>query len=786
MGSTEHSAPDSPQDEGCAGPGPAADPGGDGEPPRRARPWRVLAVFLGVSVFAGVLCAGLALPLLGSGALVVKAASDHFEDLPDDFQAPALPQRTNILSADGSLLAQTWGDYGNRVVVPLSQVNPNMPEALIAIEDSRYYQHGGIDLTGTVRAFFHDAQGDSTQGGSSIAQQYVKNVLLLEAGTNQKLQQQAVADTIARKITELRYAVSVEKQMNKRKILENYLNLVYFGNGSYGVQAAAQRYFSTTAAQLTPPQAATLAAIVNSPAYYDPLGNPQATLARRNLVLQKMASPDLHYLTPQQAAAYAQTPLGLHPAAQSAGCIGAGSGASFFCNYVYTTFLADPDFGATADDRKALWEQGGLTVTTTMDPTAQNAAAKAVSDHTYATDKVASAIAMVQPGTGQIKAMAQSRPMGNGAGQTFVNLAADPAHNGTLGYQAGSSFKIFTGLAALNQGIDPSLPVDSPSPLTGFSGTHLATCADGGTSITWPADYQPDNDDKADHVVPMDQAFWFSVNTYFLTLETQTGLCAPAQLAQSMGVTKDNDLGAGKPLDQYASFTLGTNQITPIEMAAAYATVADQGTYCVPYVITGVHDINGKQYKGQAQTCKQVLSPNVSNELTSMLQGVLTQKGATASGLGLSGGRPAAGKTGTTDGGVATWFDGYTPQLAAAAWTGFVDAGKKGESMSDMTVGGQYYGAQIFGATISAPIWQQAMDGALADQPAVGFTAPTGFPTDKPSASASASAPASPGTALAPNPPITVLPRSGRRPAPAPAPIPAPPPAASTHGKHRH
>jgi len=200
-----------------------------------------------------------------------------------------------------------------------------------------------------------------------------------------------------------------------------------------------------------------------------------------------------------------------------------------------------------------------------------------------------------------------------------------------------------------------------------------------------------------------------------------------------MGVTKDNDLGQGKPLDQFASFTLGTNQITPVEMAAAYATVAAQGVYCTPYVITGATAVTGKQYKGQQQSCKQVLPANTANELTSMLQGVLTQQGATADGLGLAGGRPAAGKTGTTDSSVATWFDGYTPQLAAAVWTGFVDSGGgKGESMSNMSVGGQYYGGEIFGATISAPIWQQAMNGALANQPVLTFNPPNGFPTDQP------------------------------------------------------
>ena len=751
-----------------------------------ARRWSALGIFLGVSALAGVLFAGFLLPVVGSSGLIVKAASDHFEDLPSAFDAPALPQRTQILASDGSVIAQTWGDYGNRVVVPMSQINPNMPNALVAIEDSRYYQHGGIDLTGTVRAFFNDAQGGDTQGGSTIAQQYVKNVLLLEAGTNKELQQQAVADTVARKVTELRYAVSVERQMSKEQILQNYLNLVYFGNGAYGVEAAAERYFSTTSAKLTAPQAAMLAAIVNSPTYYDPFNYPKNALARRNLVLQKMADPSLHYLTAKQAADDEKAPLGLAPTPANSGCIAAGASAAFYCNYVYTTFLADPDYGATPADRQALWEQGGLTINTTLDPTAQNSAAKAVADHTYPTDKVASAIVMIQPGTGQIKAMAQSRPMGNDAGQTFVNLAADPQHNGTLGFQAGSSFKIFTGLAALNQGFDPSLPVDAVSPLV-LGGTQLATCVNGQSSITWPNSYQPTNDDKNTYLVPMDQAFWYSVNTYFLTLETQTGLCAPAQLAESMGVTKDNDLGQGKPLDQFASFTLGTNQITPVEMAAAYATVAAQGVYCTPYVITGATAVTGKQYKGQQQTCKQVLAANTANELTSMLQGVLTQQGATADGLGLAGGRPAAGKTGTTDSSVATWFDGYTPQLAAAVWTGFVDSGGgKGESMSNMSVGGQYYGGEIFGATISAPIWQQAMNGALANQPVLTFNPPNGFPTDQPTTGSPivSNSPTALGKSRTP---IVVLPGGQKKQPPAalaPAPKKTAAPAPTPGGKH--
>jgi membrane peptidoglycan carboxypeptidase len=690
-----------------------------------------LLIFIIISALGGIMVAGLSLPLVGSAGLAAKAASDHFEDLPSDFETPVLPQRSKILADDGSLIAYTWSDDlgGNRVVVPMSQINPSMPQALVAIEDVRFYQHGGIDIKGTIRALVHNSNGGNLQGGSTIAQQYVKNVLILEAGTDKAKQQAAIADTFTRKVTELKYAVAVEKSLTKEQILERYLNLVYFGNGSYGVEAAAERYFSTTSAKLTVPQAATLAALVNSPSDYDPLQHPAAALARRNIVLQDMASPVLNYLTAKQVAAYQKTPLGLNPTPPKHGCIVAQRSAAFFCNYVYQTFINDPDYGPTKAARIQMWNMGGLTIHTTMSEKDEVAADKAIASHTYATDKVASALAMIEPGTGQIKAMAQSKPMGNNLGDTYLNLAGDPAHEGSGGYQAGSSFKIFVGLAALEDGHDPSQVMSVPSPMDD-AGTRIAACPGNGThSVLWTPDYHPSNDDGNPFTGPLDQAFWFSVNTYFLTLEEQTGLCHPAQIAASMGVTFDNDSGNGRPLDQFPSFTLGTNLITPIEMAGAYATIAAQGTYCKPYVITAATDGAGRKLPAQHASCRAVLDPNIANELTALLRGVLDQPGATADGLGLD--RPAAGKTGTTTSSIATWFDGFTPQLATAVWTGFIRPDTlKGDFMGNMSVGGQYYYGQIFGATISAPIWHEAMTRALSGVPAQDFTPPHGFPPE--------------------------------------------------------
>ncbi len=690
-----------------------------------------------VSSLAGVLIAGLTLPFMGTIGLTAKAASDHFEDLPVDFAAPTLPQRTKILADDGSVITYTWGDFGNRVVVPMSSISPSMPHALVAVEDQRFYQHGGIDIKGTVRALFHNSQGGATQGGSSITQQYVKNVLLLEAGTDKTKQQAAIADTFSRKVTELKYAIAVEKQLSKDQILERYLNLVYFGNGSYGVEAAAERYFSTTADKLTVPQAAMLAAIVNSPTQFDPFQHPTDTIARRNIVLQDMANPALNYITPAQAEQFEKAPLGLNPTNLKSGCVSASGSAAFECNYAYESFLNDPAYGKTLADRQAMWNQGGLTIQTTFDPKDEHAADAAISKRVYASDKtktdVSTALAMVEPGTGKIKAIAQANPMGSGPGQTYIDFAADSQHNGTSGFQAGSSFKIFVGLAALEQGISPYQTIDAPATLDD-AGTEVPVCQNNSTHITWPPDspasgkYAPSNDDVADHPnTDMYTAYAQSINTFFIKMEETTGLCKPAQIAQSMGVTQDNDTDTGKPLQQILSFTLGTNPITPVAMASAYATLAAQGTYCTPIAIMSVVDVSGKNYGGQTANCHQVLDPNIANEMTDMLTHVVTDPGGTAYGaVNMNNGQPVAGKTGTTDKGIATWFDGYTPTLATAVWTGFIDWNGKSR-LSDMKIGPTYYTGQIFGASISAPIFSDAMNGALSGTPVQGFTAPTGF-----------------------------------------------------------
>ncbi|MFD0639329.1 transglycosylase domain-containing protein [Catenulispora yoronensis] len=501
-------------------------------PPRPFRgsgPLRALFGLLMISALAGVLVAGMALPFVGTAGLAAKSASDHFEDIPDDLKTPDLPQRSQILAADGSVMATVWGDFGNRVIVPFNAISPNVWQALVATEDSRFFEHGGIDLKGTFRAFFADLSG-ANQGGSSISQQYVKNVLVLQAGADKAKYADATGNSLARKIRELKYAIAVEKKFSKDEILERYLNLVPFAENVSGIEAAADRWFGVHAAQLTVPQAATLIGMLKNPVAYDPAKHPQAATDRRNTVLDRMADPAVHYITPQQAEELKKTPLALNLQAQHSGCIYAPGSSAFFCEYIEQEILNNPIYGKTKADRATFFNRGGLTIRTTMDPKTEKAAETAIKNNVGATDIPGAAIAMIEPGTGRIKAMAQSRDMGTGEGQTYLNLAADPTHGGGNGYQAGSTFKSFVAMAGLEKGLTPEY-VQNLDYKIDERQTKFTVCDDP-SGVTQDPKWQP-TDETSQEAGPqtMTSALWNSVNNYFIKLQEQTGLCEPARLA---------------------------------------------------------------------------------------------------------------------------------------------------------------------------------------------------------------------------------------------------------------
>ncbi|MQA93860.1 MAG: PASTA domain-containing protein [Streptosporangiales bacterium] len=664
------------------------------------------AQLAGVGVVAGVLVGALALPFVGAAGITARNAANGFQNLPSDLRTPPLAQRSRILDSDGRVVATFFDE--NREVVSLKEIAPVMRQALIAIEDARFYQHGGLDLKGTMRAALSTA-GGAQQGGSTLTQQYVKNVLVESAETKEEIEA-ARAPTLARKLKELRYALTIEKKLRKNEILERYLNIAYFGDGAYGVQSAARHYFDTTAKKLTLAQSATLAAIVRNPGY-DPRRFPKEVLQRRNLVLQRLA--DTGKLPKAAADKAKKEELGLDVTRTKNGCH--YSKYPFFCDYVVSEIRTNPIFGKTAKEREKLLKRGGLTIRTTLDVKAQKAADRALRAQISSQDYEVGAQAMVEPGTGRIKALAVSREYGEDKSrrQTQINFAADQKHGGNLGMQAGSTFKAFVLAAALDKNIPYGERIMAPhrEPYTGFTNCDGENVSDYGASAANAADGEGG---KAFSVLT---GTHHSVNTFFIRLERKVGLCESVEMAEKLGVRRST----GQRLSQIPSFVLGVDPVSPLQMAAAYATFAARGEYCKPIAITEMLSHDGKKMKIPRPNCDKVIDEDVADAVNYALSGVINKGGT---GAGLSPGFPAAGKTGTTDDYGNAWFAGYSPKLASAVALGD-ERGAAQHKLRNVTIGGRYYG-QVFGATISGKIWQASMRGALAGERNPGFNRPSG------------------------------------------------------------
>jgi membrane peptidoglycan carboxypeptidase len=676
--------------------------------PRLAASFARLGLFLMVSLIAGVLVAGAALPFVGGTGVAARSAVESYESLPSQLSAPPLPQRSRILAADGSVLATLYEQ--NRIEIPLAQMAPVMRQAIIAVEDGRFYEHRGVDMRGLIRAFVGNASDGTVAaggGGSTLTQQYVKNVFVNAASTPEEAKA-AIARSVTRKVKEMRYALALEKTLTKDQILERYLNIAYFGAGAYGVEAASRRYFSKPASKLTLVEAATLAGAVQQPVAYDPTRNPKSSQSRRIQVLGRMA--ELGYITPAVAKTAGAVPTAkfLKPSRTANGCT--TSYAPFFCDYVYRVMRNDPAFGATPSEREALLRRGGLTITTTLDPAVQKAAQKAVDRRIPRTDKSRklAAISMVRPATGEIVAMAQNRSWGvTGRGNTTYNFNVGTKLGGSLGAQAGSTFKAFTLAAALKDGLSPYERIEAPQTKT-FK--DFSNCTTGAKFPPYRV-----NNSTGSGTFNMITGTAFSVNTYFMGLEEKVGQCKPASIAEDLGVRQGN----GNPLNRVPSFTLGTDEVTPLAMAGAYGVFANHGTRCQSIAIARVTDRNGKDLAVPRADCQRVLERKVADSVTSILSQVIDGPLGGRTGRLMSLGRDAAGKTGTTNSSASVWFVGFTPDLAAAVAT-YDPRGANGFPMKNVTIGGRYF-SQVFGSTLPGPIWKDAMDAALKDTPETKF-----------------------------------------------------------------
>jgi len=689
-----------------------------------------LAMFVVVSVLAGLLVAGLAVPAAALVGTSTKYVAQGIESLPTELTIQPASDKTLILMSDGETLAQLYDE--NRTVVTLDQIAPIMQTAQVAIEDTRFYQHGALDLKGTLRALVRTGSGTDVQGGSTLTQQYVKQVRIeaAQAAGDQAGVLLAQEQTLQRKVLELRYAIALESKYSKDEILNRYLNIAYYGDGTYGVEAAARHYFGVAAKDLTLAQAAMLAGLTQNPVATDPVNHPLAAIDRRDVVINRML--ELGLITPAEATTAKATPFDKSKVVVSrTGCV--GTRYPFMCDYVVRTLLLNPALGATADDRRNTIYRGGLVIKTQIDPTAMDAAQQSVTSKVKATDPVISTMVEVQPGTGLILAMAQSRPvMGTNAnaGETFYNYAVSASMGGAEGYQAGSTFKAFTIAAALDRGIPTTKKLPGTSGIQ-FQNRVFRTCDAAGkdTSFKFTQNYKLPNETGSFGDIDMMTGAAKSVNTYFVGLEALAGICQAARMAELAGVQLSSGGSMVQTYSYIPSFTLGVAEVTPLSMAVGYATFAARGVHCDPIIVSSIASRSGQAIATQSANCKQVIRPEVADGVNYVLQNVM-RPGGTGYRVRLPGGRPEAGKTGTIDSSAAVWFAGYTPNVAGVAmvaidksprFTPYWAAHRNSLKGLRLPSGWSLEGS---GSGDAGDIWTPAMTRATANLPAIGFTNP--------------------------------------------------------------
>ena len=683
---------------------------------------RLFTVLL-AGLLAGLVLALAALPGGLLGGFAARAALGAYAELPDALRTPVQPQRSYLYANDGKTLITTFYDV-NRTDVPLAEIAPVMRQAIIAAEDRRFYSHGGADLRGIARALVANVKGGGTeQGGSTLTMQYVRNVLKTDPNRTPEERQAATEQTVGRKLQEIRYANALEQSLSKDEILNRYLNIAYFGSGAYGVAAASQRYFGKAPADLTLGEASLLAGLVQSPDAYSPIdGDKDQALTRRGYVLDAMAETGA--ITAQQAAAAKAEPLTLRPTAQPNGCTATAQGHDdwgFFCDYLRRWWLTQPAFGSTPEEREQALRRGGYRVVTTLDPKIQQTAQEQATKVYGYGNKRALPIAAVEPGTGRVLAMAVNRHYSldaNPDGQANHPNTVNPLISGGAsvdGYQAGSTFKMFTMLAALEAGKPLSTGFDAPSRLP----TRYASDDEGNCDGTWcPANANPQ---WMDGYRMMWDGFGRSVNTYFVWLAEQVGEDKVVEMAQRLGITFRADSDAAFARDNAANwgaFTLGVAATTPLDLANAYATVAAEGTYCTPLPVVSVTAPDGDAVDVAQPSCKRVLEPDVARAATDAARCPVGQQsafdqcnGGTATAVDSIVGRPVAGKTGSSERNATETFVGYTPQVAVAGIAANPD---------DVT--------DLVGSAVQAKVIDavaRTIKTALTGKPVADFTAPS-------------------------------------------------------------
>jgi membrane peptidoglycan carboxypeptidase len=680
--------------------------------------------FTGFSVLAGLLVTIGVTPAIAVAGVTTTSTIGVFESLPEYIEIGELPQRNELYAyANGKPVHLASVYDQNREELKFDEISPQLKNAAIDGEDKRFYDHGGVDMTSLVRAGVGSVAGGlgESGGGSTLTMQLVRNIKMQEAlelptqQEREKAYNAAVEQSISRKLEEMKLAIGLAKKYSHKQILTAYLNIAYFGDQTYGVQAAAQHYFNKNATDLTPQEAASILAIVQSPNARN-LSTPknyEANVARRNVILKSMLAQK--HLTQQQFdAAIASKPADyVHLTEPTQGCqAAAGNGAQFFCDYAVKVVKQMSQLGGSEKDRATAWRNGGYTIQTTLDINLngqQKDLLNTYDPNTESRFKLGAAFDSVEASTGRILTMAQNKDYDQSIQSpptaTSINYSVDKEYGGSIGFQTGSTYKVFTLLDWLKDGHGLNETVNG-TPHTINAWTHC------GSPDYTP--YGPKNDspgEAGNYTVA--RATALSVNAAYASMASKLDLCDIKQTAQDLGVHSADEK---TELLSYPSSILGTNNIAPLTMASAYATIANGGTYCKAIAIDNITNAQGKSLGGQPKECKQVLDPSVAATAAFALKGTI--KYGTAVGAQTADGTELFAKTGTTDDADQIWLVGGSTKVATAYWQGNTDGAKINLRHYYSGAGGSY-------ASARAGVWKQAMTPINQLHPAGPFPAPS-------------------------------------------------------------
>lgn len=622
-----------------------------------------LGKLVATCVAAGVVAAGAMFPIAGAAGLASNKMADSLAGTSADLVKGDLPSISTVTDAAGEPIA--WLYDQQRVTVPSEDISQNMKLAIIAIEDRRFADHQGVDWRGTIRAALTNATaGEVEQGASTIDQQLVKNYQFLVSAQNDAERRAAIETTPARKIKEIRMALTLDSEMPKDEILTKYLNLISFGNGSFGIQTAAQTYFGVDASELTVPQSAMLAGMVQSTSRFNPYTNPEDTKQRRDTVITTMA--DTGAITQSEAAQFIAEPLGVleRPNSLPRGCITAGE-RGFFCDYVLQ-YLDENGLS------RKMVEEGGYTIRTTLDETVQANVERSL--ETYGnptTEGVAEVMSVVRPGkeSHKVVAIASSRQYGLELGDSQT---VQPQPFSLVGDGAGSVFKIFTVAAALEKGMGANTTLSVPNRV------QVSGLGAGGAAGCPPGQYCVENAGAYPGSLSVTDALAQSPNTTFINLIKDVGVAPTVDMATRLGLRSYDRKGTAADGDSISSFvkknnlgsfTLGPTAVNALELSNVGATIASGGVWCPPSPIESITDRTGKPVELNEPECEQVVEEGLANTLAVTMSKDSVGAGTAAAAAGGAGwSLPMSGKTGTTEANRSSAFLGFTNNYAAAVY----------------------------------------------------------------------------------------------------------------------